>query len=52
MEAEAAPLIERLSLTKDDPAAIAPPAPCVSFTGKDFGATIHLVVFGELASLV
>ncbi len=46
MEAEAAPLIKRLNLKLDDPPVIPPPAPCLSYSGEDFGATIHLVCFG------
>ena len=49
MEAEAQPMIESLRLKLDDPPVIAPPAPCLSYSGEDFGAKIHLVCFGELA---
>ena len=47
MEAEAAPLIEHLGLTKDDPQPIAPPAPCKSYSGEKFGMTVHIVINGE-----
>ena len=47
MEAEAAPLIERLELTKDDPQPIKPPAPAVSFSGNHFGIAIHVVHNGD-----
>ena len=33
MEAEALPVIDGLGLTRDDPPAVPPPAPCVSFSG-------------------
>jgi 5'-methylthioadenosine nucleosidase len=47
MEAEAMPMIERLGLKKDDPPVIAPPAPCISYSGTDWGMKIHLVCFGK-----
>lgn len=47
MEAEAQPLVKSLNLKLDDPPVISPPAPCVSYSGTEFGAAIHLVVFGE-----
>ena len=50
MEAEAAPLVKRLELKLDSPPVIAPPAPCVSYSGQEYGATIHLVCFGACAS--
>ena len=47
MEAEAAPLILGLGLYKDEPQRIAPPAPCVSYSGQCHGATITVVCNGE-----
>lgn len=49
MEAEASPLVKSLNLKLDDPPVIPPPAPCLSYSGEDYGATIHLVCFGTLA---
>ncbi len=46
MEAEASPLVKSLNLKLDNPVVIPPPAPCLSYSGEDFGATIHLVCFG------
>ncbi|GAB4823716.1 hypothetical protein N2152v2_010762 [Parachlorella kessleri] len=50
MEAEASPLIHSLGLKLDDPPAILPPAPCLSYSGECFGAAIHLVCFGKCKS--
>ena len=47
MEAEALPMVKSLNLTQDTPAAIPPPAPCVTYSGQDWGANIHLVCFGK-----
>lgn len=47
MEAEALPMVKSLNLTQDNPPAIPPPAPCVTYSGQDWGANIHLVCFGE-----
>lgn len=47
MEAEALPLVTHLGLKKNDPPAIPPPAPCVSFSGSDWGMDIHVVCFGK-----
>lgn len=47
MEAEALPMVESLKLVKDEPSAIPPPAPCVTYSGTDWGAAIHLVCFGK-----
>lgn len=49
MEAEAAPIVAELGFTKDDPSAIAAPAPTVTFTGERQGAKIHLACNGEEA---
>lgn len=46
MEAEALPMVKSLNLKKDDPSRIPPPAPCVSYSGTDWGMNIHLVCFG------
>jgi len=46
MEAEALPMVKSLKLVKDDPPVIPPPAPCVSYSGTDWGLEIHLVCFG------
>ena len=46
MEAEAAPLLDALELRRDDPPAIAAPAPCVSFSGSHFGLQLHIVCNG------
>ena len=50
MEAEGLPLVESLGLQRDEPSKIAPPAPCVTFSGSRFGLDIHLVCNGELAA--
>ena len=50
MEAEGLPLVESLELKRDEPSRIAPPAPCVTFSGSRFGLDIHLVCNGELAA--
>ena len=50
MEAEGLPLVESLGLQRDEPSRIAPPAPCVTFSGSRFGVDIHLVCNGELAA--
>lgn len=47
MEAEAAPMVKALNLQKDNPPRIPPPAPCISYSGTDWGMNIHLVVFGK-----
>lgn len=47
MEAEAMPMVKSLNLSKDDPPAIPPPAPCVTYSGEDWGVRIHLVCFGK-----
>lgn len=47
MEAEALPMVEHLKLKKNDPPVIPSPAPCVSFSGSDWGMDIHLVCFGK-----
>lgn len=47
MEAEAAPLVNELNLTKDDPPRIAAPAPCVSFSGQYAGMEVHVVCNGK-----
>jgi len=47
MEAEALPMVKSLNLVKDNPPAIAPPAPCVTYSGTDWGVKIHLVCFGK-----
>lgn len=44
MTAEALPMVERLGLQPDK--AFAPPAPCVSWSGEQFGLHIHLVQNG------
>jgi hypothetical protein len=41
------PMVTALGLHADEPAVIAPPAPCHSFSGKHGGAQVHLVCFGE-----
>lgn len=46
MEAEAAPLIERLAL-QPSIGAIPPPAPCAVYSGTYQGATVHVVVNGK-----
>jgi 5'-methylthioadenosine nucleosidase len=50
MEAEALPMVQSLKLTRDEPCAIPPPAPCVSYSGADWGAAVHLVCFGKCAA--
>lgn len=47
MEAEAMPMVKTLNLLRDTPPAIAPPAPCHTFSGQDWGMNIHLVCFGK-----
>lgn len=47
MEAEALPMVKSLNLVKDDPPVIAPPAPCISYSGSDWGMKVHLVCFGK-----
>eukprot|EP00884_Botryococcus_braunii_P016712 jgi/Botrbrau1/3724/Bobra.0363s0009.1 len=47
MEAEAAPAVVELGLTRDDPPRIKPPAPCISYSGTKFGLNIHLVCNGK-----
>ena len=46
MEAEAQPLVDRLGLNRDEPSRIAPPAPCVTFSGPCYGLDVHLVCNG------
>jgi hypothetical protein len=43
-------MVKSLNLRRDDPPRIPPPAPCVSYSGEDWGASIHLVCFGERIS--
>lgn len=47
MEAEALPMVKGLGLKLDDPPIIAPPAPCLTYSGDDWGCRIHLVCFGK-----
>lgn len=47
MEAEAAPMVDSLGLKRDEPAAIPPPAPCVTYSGQLHGSQVHLVTFGK-----
>ena len=47
MEAEALPMVKSLDLKKDDPPAIPPPAPCVTYSGEHTGVQVHLVVSGK-----
>ena len=47
MEAEAAPLLEALQLSRDDPPRIPPPAPCISFSGRIQDLDVHIVCNGE-----
>ena len=42
-------MVKSLKLVKDDPPVIPPPAPCVSYSGTDWGLEIHLVCFGAQA---
>eukprot|EP00193_Tetraselmis_chui_P013498 CAMPEP_0177789684 /NCGR_PEP_ID=MMETSP0491_2-20121128/22908_1 /TAXON_ID=63592 /ORGANISM="Tetraselmis chuii, Strain PLY429" /LENGTH=250 /DNA_ID=CAMNT_0019311619 /DNA_START=1 /DNA_END=753 /DNA_ORIENTATION=- len=46
MGAEAAPIVERLGLKKDEPSRIAPPATCTTFSGTSGGLNIHIVCNG------
>ncbi|KDD75848.1 hypothetical protein H632_c472p1 [Helicosporidium sp. ATCC 50920] len=46
MNAEAAPLVERLGLTKDAPGIIVGPAPCVCYSGDVSGVKVHLIQNG------
>ena len=46
MEAEAAPLLEALQLTRDEPPRIAQPAPCISFSGRYHDLDVHIVCNG------
>lgn len=46
MTAEAQPIIDALDLIEDSPSIIAPPAPCVSFSGSYKGLKVHLVHLG------
>ena len=46
MEAEAAPLLEALQLSRDDPPRIPPPAPCISFSGRVQDLDVHIVCNG------
>lgn len=39
-------MVKSLNLKKDDPGVIAPPAPCISYSGTDWGINVHLVSFG------
>ena len=45
MTAEALPMVERLGLQQD--AVFPSPAPCLSWSGKQFGLQIHLVQNGQ-----
>ena len=45
MTAEALPMVERLGLQQDD--VFASPAPCLSWSGEQFGLQIHLVQNGQ-----
>ena len=47
MEAEAAPIVESLGLQQDVPAAIPPPAPCVTYSGSLHGMRVHVVTNGK-----
>lgn len=49
MEAEAQPLLAALGLKRDEPPAIAPPAPCITFSGTAFGLDLHIVCNGKCA---
>lgn len=40
------PVIAGLGLTRDDPPAVPPPAPCVSFSGTVGGVAVHVVCNG------
>ena len=40
-------MVKSLNLSKDNPPAIPGPAPCVTYSGSDWGAAIHLVCFGK-----
>lgn len=44
MTAEALPMVERLGLQQDN--VFASPAPCLSWSGEQFGLQIHLVQNG------
>merc|ERR1711976_893187 len=46
MEAEAAPLVEAIGLTKDEPSRIAPPSTCITFSGNHNGLEVHVVCNG------
>ncbi len=48
MEAEAAPLLDALQLSRDEPPRIPPPAPCISFSGRVQDLDVHIVCNGEL----
>ncbi len=50
MEAEAEPVLRALGLEKDEPPAIAPPAPCVTFSGSALGLDLHIVCNGAIAT--
>ena len=47
MEQEAAPLIEGLHFTKDNPSKIAKPAPCSTYSGSYAGLDVTVVCNGE-----
>ncbi len=47
MEAEAAPLLEALQLSRDEPPRIPPPAPCISFSGRVQDLDVHIVCNGD-----
>ncbi|KAG1668480.1 hypothetical protein FOA52_005253 [Chlamydomonas sp. UWO 241] len=49
MEAEATPFIKVLDLKKDEPAKIAGPAPCVTYTGSHGDLKVHVVWNGKCA---
>lgn len=46
MEAEAAPMIERFGLTKEEPSKIAGPAPCIVYSGSYAGGRVVVVCNG------
>ena len=50
MEAEAAPLLEALQLSRDEPPRIPPPAPCISFSGRVQDLDVHIVCNGAHTS--
>eukprot|EP00798_Chlamydomonas_sp_ICE-L_P020726 gene20726-27541_t len=50
MEAEAMPFINHMALKMDEPAVIAAPAPCVTFSGQASGMDLHVVWNGKCAT--